>query len=100
MLEALIRKPWMMKVKPKPQRYTAVWSAMADSAAKWKSKVVRKALSDKGKLLTRWRRGASIVKSIFSYEKMQTSPGRSLWKTRERKSAHRIEDQEGIRCDG
>ena len=47
-LQEVIRKPWMLKVKPKPQRHTAVWSATADRVAKWRSKIVRRALSEKG----------------------------------------------------
>ena len=48
-MQTLIRKPWMLKVKPKPQRHTARWSATADSIAKWRSKIVRRALSVHGK---------------------------------------------------
>ena len=47
-LQATIRKPWMLKVKPRPQRHTAGWSATADRVAKWRSKIVRRALSEKG----------------------------------------------------
>lgn len=44
-MQALIHKPWMLKIKAKPQLKTAVWSATSDSAAKRKLKVSEKALS-------------------------------------------------------
>lgn len=49
-LKAVIRKSWIVKVKPNPLQNTAMWSATAKSVSKWSSKVVRRALSPEGKI--------------------------------------------------
>lgn len=48
-LQAMIRKPWMVKVKSKPQRHTASWSVTAYRFATWRFNFVRLVLSAEGK---------------------------------------------------
>lgn len=52
-LQDLLLKPWMIMVKPKSLRHTAVWSETEDSVAKWRFKTVR--LAPRAKLQTWWR---------------------------------------------
>lgn len=64
-LKAMIHKLWMMKVKPKPQRHTAVWSTTSDRVEKLRSEVVRRALITDG-IAADWtvlRSGAYTVRS-------------------------------------
>lgn len=63
----MIRNPWMVNIKPKPMRHTEVSSATTDIVAKWRSKVVRRALSTENKTAD-WeekRRLDCEIKRIF-----------------------------------
>lgn len=48
-LQAVILKPWILKMEPKSERHTSARSATDDSIVKWRSKVVRRALRNDGK---------------------------------------------------
>lgn len=62
-LKEVIRKPWMVKVKPNPLRHTAVFSATAANFAKWHSKVFRRALIPEGKDVD-WEEKRRLVREI------------------------------------
>lgn len=62
-MQALIHKPWMMKVKLKPQCHTSLWSAADDSVVKWRSKIVKRAMSTNGKVAD-WVEKSSLNREI------------------------------------
>lgn len=61
--QSVICKPWIVKFKKKLLQHTAVWPATANSVAKWRSKVFRRALSTEDKA-TDWVEKSCIAREI------------------------------------